>query len=121
MLDARFANTPQAGGLAQSQSADDALPAIVVKAQEDVRCRLALARLGYSKVRAGYARHKREGKDTFAGLGHESLWPTMDFVRDWLKVERSRIVVRARWPFLVTMLATIVAGLAFVAVAAILG
>ena len=45
----------------------------------------------------------------------------MDFVRDWLKVERSRIVVRARWPFLVTMLATIVAGLAFVAVAAILG
>jgi hypothetical protein len=121
MLDTRFTNTPQAEGLPHPQSADDALPAIVVKAQEDARCRLALARLGYSKVRSEYARYKRERMDTFAGLGHESLWPAMDFVRDWLKEERSRIVARARWPFLVTMLATIAAGLAFAAVAAFLG
>lgn len=121
MLDARFANTSQAEGLSGPQPADDALPAIVVKAQEDARCRLALARLGYSKVRSEYATHKREGKDTFAGLGREGLWPTMEFVRDWLKEERSRIVARARWPFLVTMLATIVAGLAFATVAAMLG
>jgi hypothetical protein len=120
MLDTRFANTPHAEG-PPPQPADDALPAIVVKAQEDARCRLELARLGYSKVRSEYARHKREGMDTFAGLGHESLWPTIDFVRDWLREERSRIVAQARWPFLLTMLATIVAGLAFAAVAALLG
>ena len=62
-----------------------------------------------------------QGKDTFAGLGRESLWPTMDFVRDWLKEERSRVVARMRWPFLVAMLVTIVAGLAFAAVAVMLG
>jgi hypothetical protein len=100
---------------------DDTLPAIVTKAQDDVRCRQALARLGYSKVRSDYARHKREERGTFVGLDHEHLWPTGDFVRDWLKEERQRIVVRVRWSFLVTMLATIVAGLAFVAATAILG
>jgi hypothetical protein len=100
---------------------DDTLPAIVTKAQDDVRCRQALARLGYSKVRSDYARHKREGKDTFVGLDHERLWPTMDFVRDWLKEERQQIIVRVRWSFLLTMLATIVAGLAFVAANAVLG
>jgi hypothetical protein len=121
MLDTRFANTPQAEGLPHPRPVDDSLPAIVVKAQEDARCRLALARLGYSKVRSEYARHKREGTDTFAGLGHESLWPTMDFVYNWLRDERRRIIARARWPFIVTMLATIVGGLAFAAVAAILG
>jgi len=121
MLDTRFANTPQAEGLPHPQAVDDSLPAIVVKAQEDARCRLALARLGYSKVRSEYARHKREGTQTFAGLGQESLWPTMDFVRDWLKEERRRIVARAKWPFLVTMLVTIVGGIAFAAVAAMLG
>jgi len=100
---------------------DDALPAIVTKAQEGVRCRQALARLGYSKVRSEYARHKQEGNCTFVGLDHERLWPTANFVRDWLKEERKRIVARGRWPFLVTMLATIVAGLAFVAATAVLG
>jgi hypothetical protein len=45
----------------------------------------------------------------------------MDFVRDWLKEERSRILARTRLPFLLTMLATIVAGLAFAAVAKLLG
>jgi hypothetical protein len=121
MLDTRFANTRQAEGLPHPKAVDDSLPVIVVKAQDDARCRLALARLGYSNVRSEYARHKREGTDTFAGLGHESLWPTMDFVRGWLREERRRIVARAKWPFLVTMLVTIVGGLAFAAVAAILG
>ena len=121
MLDTRFAHTPQAEGRPHPQPVDASLPAIVVKSQEDARCRLALARLGYSKVRSAYARHKRDGTHTFAGLGHESLWPTMDFVRDWLKSERSRIVARAKWPFLVTMLVTIVGGIAFAAVAAMLG
>jgi hypothetical protein len=121
MPDTRFASTLRAEAHPPPQSADDALPAIVIKAQEDARCRLALARLGYAEVRSGYATHRREGKDTFAGLGREDLWPTMDFVRDWLKEERSRRVARARWPFLVAMLATIVAGLTFAAVAAMLG
>jgi hypothetical protein len=116
MLDTRFTE-----GFPHPQSADDPLPAIVVKAQEDARCRLALARLGYAKVRSAYARHKRAGEDTFAEFGRESLWPTMDFVRDWLKDERRRAIARARWPFLLTMLATIVAGMAFAAVAAMLG
>lgn len=121
VLDTRFENTPEAEGAPHPQPADDALPALVVKAQEDVQCRLFLARLGYSKVRSEYVRHKREGKDTFAGLGREALFPTMNFVRDWLKGERRRIVARARWPFLVAMLATILAGLTFAAVVAILG
>jgi hypothetical protein len=49
------------------------------------------------------------------------LWPTLDLVRDWLKEERKRIVVQVRWSFLVTMLATVVTGLAFVAAFALLG
>ncbi len=121
MLDARFTNAPPDEGIAPPQSAGDGLPAIVVKAQEDARCRLALARLGYSTVRSEYARHRRWGKVTFEGLGREALWPTMDFVRHWLKEERRRIIVQMRWPFLLTMLSTIVAGLAFATVAAILG
>ena|SRR6476620_10475679 len=121
MLDTLFANTPQAEGFPHPQPVDDSLPTIVVKAQEDARCRLALARLGYYKVRSEYARHKREGTDTFLGLGHESLWPTTDFVYNWLRDERRRIIARARWPFLVTMLATIVAGLAFAVAATFLG
>ena len=100
---------------------DHALPAIVIRAQEDARCRQALARLGFFRVRSAYARQKADGNDTFVGLDPEFLSPTMDFVRDWLREERKRIVARARWPFLMTMLATIVAGLAFLAVSAVLG
>ncbi|HXE68873.1 MAG TPA: hypothetical protein VN523_05910 [Hyphomicrobiaceae bacterium] len=99
---------------------DHALPAIVVRAREDARCRRALARLGYVKVRAHYQRHKREGQHTFAALGRERLAPTMDFVRDWLAEERKRIVARMRRPFLMTMLVTIVAGIVFAAVARVL-
>jgi hypothetical protein len=97
------------------------MPAIVIRARQDARCRQALARLGYLKVRSAYARHKREGKDTFVGLDHKFLAPTMEFVGDWLGEERKQILTRARRPFLMTMLATIVAGIAFVAVATVLG
>ena len=90
----------------------DELPEIVRKAQEDARCRAALARLGYSKVRAAYAGHKRKGQDTFLSLENQFLWPTMEFVRDWLKAERRRILARLRWPFLGAMLTTIGAGVA---------
>jgi hypothetical protein len=120
MLDARIANPHQLEGLSGPPSADGPMPAIVVRAQEDARCRLALARLGYARVRSEYVRHRRDRKETFASLGQESLWPTTDFVRDWLKEERRRIFMRARWPFLMAMLVTIVAGLAFAAVAAML-
>jgi hypothetical protein len=120
MLDTWFANAFPEAGSAPPQAEDDGLPAIVVKAQEDVLCRAALARLGYARVRAEYARHWRARKDTFTALGREGLWPTMDFVRDWLKAERKRIVARMRLPFLLAMAATIAAGLAFAAVAAIL-
>jgi hypothetical protein len=99
---------------------DHALPAIVVRAREDARSRLALARLGYVSVRAHYAQCKRQGQETFSGLEHEHLAPAMDLVRDWLMEERKRIFARARWPFLMTMLVTIVAGIVFVAVARVL-
>lgn len=99
---------------------DHALPAIVVRAREDARCRLALVRLGYVTVRSQYARCKRRGWDTFTGLEHMHLEPTMDFVRDWLTEERKRIYARARWPFLMTMLATIIAGIVFLAVTRVL-
>ena len=104
-----------------SHSDAHAMPAIVMKAREDAQCRLALARLGYFKVRSAYVRHKREGKDTFVGLDHELLAPTLEFVGDWLREERKQLLGRARRPFLVAMLVTIVAGIAFVAVATVLG
>lgn len=100
---------------------DEQFPAIVVKAQEDARCRLALARLGYFRVRSQYMLHKLQGKPTLDSLENEFLWPTTDFVHDWLKQERKRIVARTRFPFLMTLLATLVAGLAFLGVAAVLG
>ena len=93
-----------------------AMPANVVKAQEDARCRQALARLGYAKVRSHYAKAMRKGNPTFAGLKHLGLTPTLPFVKDWLTEERKRILARARAPFLMTMLATIIAGIVFMAV-----
>jgi hypothetical protein len=89
----------------------DGLPEIVRKAQEDARSRIALAQLGYSKVRAEYARHRREGRETFLGLENELLWPTTEFVGDWLKTQRRRILSRLRWPFIGTMLITIGVGI----------
>jgi hypothetical protein len=65
-------------------------------------------------------RQRQHGSDTFAGLDPGLPLPTMDFVRDWLRQERKRIVIRVRGPFLLGILAVIVAGLAFVAVSAVL-
>ena len=53
----------------------------------------------YSRVRSAYARHRQGGLDVFEDLGHERLWPTVDFVRDWLKEERRRIVAQVQWSF----------------------
>lgn len=99
------------------------LPAFVERAQEDARCRDALARLGYRRVKAAYARQLRATRDadTFYGLERDLLWPTMDFVRDWLKTEKRRVRARARGPFLAALLATIVAGLGFVGAYYMLG
>ena len=102
-------------------SGDAELPVIVRRAQDDVRCRQALAGLGYSQVRSAYARHRHEDLDVFQDLGHERLWPTADFVRDWLKEERRRIVAQAQWSFVVAMLATILVGFVFFATYAVLG
>ena len=102
-------------------SGDEEFPAIVKRAQDDVRCRQALAGLGYSQVRSAHARHRQEGLDVFEDLGHERLWPTVDFVRDWLKEERRRIVAQVQWSFVVAMVATILAGLVFFATYAVLG
>jgi hypothetical protein len=121
MLDTRFSSAPVTEPLSLSPTEDDALPTIVVRAQDDARCRLALAQLGYAKVRSEFVRHKREKADTFAALGREDLWPAMDFVRDWLQEERNHKIARATWPFLLAMAVTIVAGLTFAAVATYLG
>jgi len=81
-------------------------------------CRSALARIGYRKVKAVYARQLRDALDTdrFYGLQQQNLWPTMDFVRDWLKTEKKRVVARVRWTFVGAMLATIAGVLTFAAV-----
>ena len=100
-------------------SCSDGPPAIVVKAQEDARCRSALMDMGYSIVRSEYVRQRREGLTAFDGLG--ALRPTLVFVQDWLKEERRRIIARTWLPFLLTMLATILAGLSFALVAVMLG
>ncbi|HEU0160355.1 MAG TPA: hypothetical protein VFR00_13620 [Hyphomicrobiaceae bacterium] len=99
---------------------EQVLPAIVMRARDDARSRRALAQLGYVKVRAHYTRCKREGETTFRALEHQRLAPSMDLVRDWLAEERKRIVLATRWPFLMTMLVTIVAGIVFAAVARVL-
>jgi hypothetical protein len=92
------------------------LPLIVTKADEEARARLALKRMGYFRVRSAYRRHKRDGRDTFHSLGAEHLLPTMDFVRNWLKEERKQLVAQHGWVSLLTLLATLAAGLAFVGI-----
>jgi hypothetical protein len=89
------------------------LPAIIVRAQDELRCTRALSRLGYRKVRAEYARHRRFGRGTFLALADAGLWPSMEFVRAWLRAERRRILARTVSSFLVALLVTIIAGLAF--------
>src|SRR5262245_36871518 len=100
---------------------DDDLPLIVARAQEDARSRTALERMGYFRVRFAYLRHRRDHSETFHALSAEHLWPTMDFVRDWLRVERRRLVARNRRPFLLALLATVASGLALFGALAIFG
>src|SRR5947207_9131298 len=64
MLATTSTNTREAEG-----AAADGLPAIVVKAQEDARCRSALKHMGYSTVRSEHARQRRERLTAFDGLG----------------------------------------------------
>jgi hypothetical protein len=101
--------------------ANDDLPLIVTKAEEDARSRLALKRMGYFRVLSAYHRYKREGRDTFHSFGADHLWPTMDFVRDWLKDEGRQLVAQHHWVFLLVLLATLAAGLTFVGALAIFG
>ena len=97
------------------------LPAIVRRAQEEARSVQALSLLGYRRVCAEYARHRRAGRDVFGAIADAELWPTMEFVREWLRGERRRILGNIRMTFLAAMLATILAGLAFFGVLALLG
>jgi hypothetical protein len=99
-----------------SWPASDDLPLIVTKPDEEARARLALKRMGYFRARSAYRRHKRDGRDTFHSFGAEHLWPTMDFVRNWLKEERKQLVAQHGWVSLLTLLATLAAGLAFVGI-----
>jgi hypothetical protein len=58
--------------------------------------------------------------EVFYGGEHLEQWPTMDFVRAWLKSEKRRIMARVRWTFVSAMLATIVAVLTFAAALSVL-
>ena len=117
----RLSNEPQGGPPDLPWPANDDLPLIVTKADEEARSRLALKRMGYLRVRSAYRRHKRDDRDTFHSFGAEHLWPTMDFVRDWLKEERRQLVAQHGWVSLLTLLATLAAGAAFVGILIVLG
>jgi hypothetical protein len=93
------------------------LPAFVERAQQDAQWHAALTRMGYRRVKAAYARQLREAPkaEVFYGIEHLQHWPTMDFVRGWLKAEKKRAGSRLRWTFAITMLITIAAALTFTA------
>lgn len=101
--------------------ANDTFPLVVAKVEEDARSRLALKRMGYLKVLSAYVRYKREGRDAFHSFGADHLWPTMEFVRHWLRQERRQLIRQHRWMFLLTMLATLAFGLTFIGALAVLG
>lgn len=96
---------------------DGPLPAFVERAQQDAQWQAALARAGYRRVKAAYNRQLRQSPkaEVFYGVEHLQHWPTMEFVRAWLKSEKRRLMARARGTFIGAMLVTIVAGLAFLA------
>jgi hypothetical protein len=122
-----FANSRHQQGASREEHArpvspeSDDLPLILAKAEEERRSRLALKRMGYLKVRSAYLRYKRDGKETFHAFGAEHLWPTMDFVRDWLRQERRRLIAQAQPVFLVSLLATLAVGFAFWGALALFG
>lgn len=107
----------------QSLDVGGSLPAFVERAQEDARSRQALSRMGYRRVKAAFSRQLRDAPeaDTFHGLERDLIWPSMDFVREWLKAEKRNHMARARRPFLAAMLVTILAGLGFVGAVYMLG
>jgi hypothetical protein len=96
---------------------NSSLPAFVERAQQDAQWQSTLTRMGYRRVKAAYARQMRDlpKAEVFYGAEHLQQWPTMDFVRAWLKSEKRRLMARVRWTFVSAMLATIVAGLTFTA------
>jgi hypothetical protein len=106
------------GRLATLEGEGD-FPAIIVRAQAELNCTHALARLGYRAVRAEYARHRRAGHGTFDAVADAGR-PSMDFVRAWLRRERRRILASTLTSFLFAMLMTLIAGLAFAGVLAFL-
>jgi hypothetical protein len=94
---------------------DGSLPAFVERAQQDVQWQIALTRVGYRQVKAAYAQQLRESPraEIFFGVKHLNHYPTMDFVRTWMKAEKKRALMRVRWTFIGAMLATIVAAITF--------
>ena len=95
--------------------ADEPLPAILERAQQDRQWQIALAKLGYRQVKAAYQQQLREAprSEIFVGVQHLNQHPPMEFVRTWMKAQRRRMLKRLRWTFLGTMLATIVATITF--------
>src|SRR5262249_42311866 len=87
------------------------LPAFVERAQQDAQWHAALSGLGYRRVKAAYTRQMRDlpQVEIFYGIRHLNHWPTMDFVRAWLRAEKKRAMARIRWTFVGAMLATIIA------------
>src|SRR5262245_23495179 len=100
----------------------DSLPAIVERARQDRDWHNALARIGYRRVKEAYAKQVRDSPkdDVFYGMQHLNLWPTMEFVRVWLKSEKKRLVAKVRWTFVAAMLATITGVLTFTAALSVL-
>ena len=95
--------------------ADGPLPAILERAQQDRQWQIALAQFGYRQVKTAYTQQLRESPraEVYFGIKHLNHYPTMDFVRAWMKAQRKRALKRLRWTFLATMLATIVAAITF--------
>jgi hypothetical protein len=99
------------GGL----DADEPLPAILERAQQDRLWQIALAQLGYRQVKSAFTRQLRDQPraEVFFGVKHLHHYPTMEFVRGWMKAQRKRTLRRLRWTFLGAMFATIVAVVTF--------
>jgi hypothetical protein len=99
-----------------------ALPAIVERARQDKHWHGALARLGYRRVKDAYAQQVRDLplEDIFHGCRHLNHWPTMEYVRGWLKLEKKRLNSKVRWTFMAAMLATIAGVLTFTAALTVL-
>jgi hypothetical protein len=100
----------------------DSLPAIVERARLDREWQDALARFGYRRVKQAYARQMRKSPkdEIFYGVEHLRYWPTMEFVRAWLKSEKKHMVSKVRWTFMAAMLATIAGALTFTAALSVL-